>query len=327
MGIGLLCLGIAGAQDVTLQNGTRFGDNIQAHEGGMIQVDKTFYWVGTTYDAANVHTASFDLYESKDLGHWKSLGDVLTPESSPELKNSIWERPKILFNNTTKQYVMWFKLRKGPDAIAAVAEADAITGPYHFLHSEKPFGDRSGDPTLFLDDDGSAYFVSAYNTRGAAGEHHTMNIYKLTADYLNVDKSVPPVMITFSRHSEAPALFKRGDTYYLITSGTTGWAPNQQMYQVAKSVAGPWTDETSLGDSNCYNSQTTFVLPIHGTKATSYLWTGDQWDIPSRGKIDVANSTYRWLPLQFAADGTMQLINYKSITINVKKGIVRGNEK
>ena len=328
MSVGLLAFTMAtAAQDVTLQNGTRFSDDVQAHEGGMIQVGKTFYWVGTTFDADNAHTASFSLYESRDLGHWKALGDVLTPDASPELKNEVWERPKLLYNRTTHKFVMWFKLKKGPDALAAVAEADSVAGPYKFLHSEKPFGDRSGDPTLFIDDDGSAYFVSAYNTRGVAGEHHTMNIYRLTADYRNFDNSVPPVEIAFSQHSEAPALFKRGQTYYLIISGTTGWAPNQQQYMVAPSIRGPWTKEANLGDADCFHSQTTFVLPIYGTKETSYLWTGDQWNIPAKGSIDIRKSTYRWLPLQFAPDGSLKLVNFKSITVNVTTGTIRGNEQ
>lgn len=322
----LLCFGTCFAQSVTIQNGTRFDNDVQAHSGGILQVGKTFYWVGGIYDADNKWSAAFNLYSSTDLAHWKFLGAVLTPESSPELRNRIWERPHILHNETTGKFVMWFKLRKGPDSSAAVAVSDTITGPYRFVSSQKPFGDRSGDPTLFKDVDGRAYLISADNTRGQAGEHHTMNIYRLTPDYLDVDHSVAPTLITFSMHSEAPALFKRGKLYYLIVSGTTGWRPNQQKYMTAPAVQGPWGNETNLADADCYHSQTTAVIELHGDKETSYLWLGDQWALIGQHDSSGSESTYRWLPLEFAPDGSMKMNNYSSLTVNVQTGEIVGHK-
>lgn len=43
-------------------------------------------------------------------------------------------------------------------------------------------------------------------------------------------------------HNEAPAIFKKSDgTYWMITSGCTGWDPNEARMFSAPSIWGPWT--------------------------------------------------------------------------------------
>lgn len=98
-------------------------------------------------------------------------------------------------------------------------------------------------------------------------------------------------------YREAPALFKRDGVYVLITSGCSGWAPNQQRYATAITVAGPWSSLRDIGDATAYNSQTAYVLPVRGAAGTSYLCLGDRW-APHRGS-PVNDSGYVWLTLDF----------------------------
>lgn len=68
------------------------------------------------------------------------------------------------------------------------------------------------------DDDGKAYL--AY----ASEDNAVMHTSELTPDYLDVRPDYARVMVGMKR--EAPAVFKYGGTYFMLTSGCTGWDPN-----------------------------------------------------------------------------------------------------
>lgn len=118
-------------------------------------------------------------------------------------------------------------------------------------------------------------------------------------------------------------MFKRGDTYFLLTSGATGWNPNQAKYATAPSISGPWTGWTNVGDSTTFNSQPAFVLPIQGTSTTSYLYMGDRWAGAWGGPVN--DSRYVWLPITFPSPTSMSLTWYPSITIDTATGTITGN--
>lgn len=118
-------------------------------------------------------------------------------------------------------------------------------------------------------------------------------------------------------------MFKRGSTYFLLTSGATGWNPNQARYATASSISGPWTGWTDVGNSTTFNSQPTYVLPIQGASTTSYLYMGDRWAGAWGGPV--GDSQYVWLPISFPSATSMSLTWYPSITIDVAAGTVVGN--
>jgi hypothetical protein len=70
-------------------------------------------------------------------------------------------------------------------------------------------------------------------------------------------------------------------------------APCQAKYASATSMAGPWTALAELGDGTAFNSQPTFVVPVVGTKTTTYIYVGDRWEDPH-----LQASKYIWLPLK-----------------------------
>jgi len=74
------------------------------------------------------------------------------------------ERPKVIFNNSTKTYVMWMTIEnKSNDlGMAAVAVSDYPDGPFDFVGSFFPDGNRTRDQTVFQTADGSAYLVRTY---------------------------------------------------------------------------------------------------------------------------------------------------------------------
>jgi beta-xylosidase len=278
-------------------NGENFtdtnGNTINAHGGGFLKIGDYYYWIGENRKA----DVFVSCYRSKDLLNWEFRGDLLTRKSHPELDQANIERPKVIYNEKTKQFVMWMHYEYGRDysyARAAVAVSNNIEKPFSFQKSFRPFGNMSRDCTLFKDEDGTAYFFSS------ARENYDMIMYKLTDDYLDAKEQVTTLWP--GGHREAPALAKRGDYYYFITSGCTGWAPNQAKYAYAKSITGPWSELYDLGNSTTFNSQSTFILPIEGSKTTSYMYVGDRWD-----GNQYFNSSYIFLPLTFSSDTKLEL--------------------
>ncbi|MDQ0717134.1 hypothetical protein QFZ55_006586 [Streptomyces luteogriseus] len=313
--------GPAQAAPQKITNGTQFtdtaGNPVHAHGGGVLKVGSYYYWFGEHRNADNTFRY-VDAYRSTDLKNWEFRNHVLTEASDPELATANIERPKVMYNASTGKFVMWMHKENGTDyseARAAVAVSDTVDGNYTWKGSFRPLGQHmSRDITVFVDTDGAGYMISA------ARENYDLQIYRLTADYTGIASLVANPWP--GGHREAPALFKRGGVYFMLTSGATGWNPNQQQYATATSIAGPWTAMKNIGDSTAYGSQTAFVLPVQGTSGTSYLYLGDRWGNSFDGTVN--DSRYVWLPLTFSNSTTMSMAWSPEVTIDTAAGTVTG---
>ena len=304
------------AATFNIVNGIRFRDTNQtflhAHGGGMIKVGSYYYWFGENRDGTNFVSA----YRSTDLKNWTFRAHVLRHDSAPELASANIERPKILYNSATGTYVLWAHKENGVDyteARVAVATASNVEGPYTYLGSFRPLGFDSRDMNVF-NDNGTAYLISA--TRVNAD----LNIYRLTPDFLDVESLVRTLWP--GQYREAPALFKRGNVYFLVTSGATGWNPNQAKYATATSIAGTWSALQNFADSTTYDSQSTFVVPVQGSAGTGYLYMGDRW--AGAWSRPVNESKYVWLPLSFPSNTSLSMSWYASVNIDTATGSVTG---
>lgn len=305
--------GAAGSKK-PIQNGQKMYDTqsniINAHGGGFTKVGDYYYWIGE-----NRHNdVLVSCYRSKDLQSWEFRGDLLTRKSHPELANANIERPKVIYNEATKQFVMWMHYELRSDygyARAAVAVSSSIEQPFTYLRSFRPLDNMSRDCNLFLDDDGVAYFISS--TR----ENRDMNIYELTSSYLDIKQKVSTLWVDAQR--EAPALVKRGSYYFMVTSYCTGWEPNQGKYAFTSSLKGKWSSLKDVGSPTTFDTQPTFIIPIQGSKSTSYLYVGDRWD-----PTQYFESTYVFLPIKFENDTSLSINWNRTVSIDTKKGSVSG---
>ncbi|MFG2804831.1 RICIN domain-containing protein [Streptomyces massasporeus] len=317
----LATAGPAQAAPQKITNGIQFtdtsGNPVHAHGGGVLKVGTYYYWFGEHRNADNTFRY-VDAYRSSDLKNWEFRNHVLTEASDPELATANIERPKVMYNASTGKFVMWMHKENGTDyseARAAVAVSDTVDGTYTWKGSFRPLGQHmSRDITVFVDTDGAGYMISA------ARENYDLQIYRLTADYTGIASLVANPWP--GGHREAPALFKRGGVYFMLTSGATGWNPNQQQYATATSIAGPWSAMKNVGDSTAYGSQTAFVLPVQGTSGTSYLYLGDRWGNSFDGTVN--DSRYVWLPLTFSNATTMSMSWSPEVTIDTAAGTVTG---
>ncbi|WP_442815543.1 RICIN domain-containing protein [Streptomyces sp. NBC_01207] len=317
------------AAPITTEPGTQFpdtaGQGVQAHGGGVLKVDDYYYWFGEDRGDDNKFRY-VSAYRSKDLKNWEPRGHVLTQEADPEIRSAVIERPKVLYNEKTRQFVMWMHKEADDsyaEARAAVAVSSTIDGPYTWKGSFRP-KDASGaehmsrDITVYEDKAaGKAYMISSANYNA------DLHIYELTDDYTQVKGLVANPWP--GQHRESPALFKRGDVYFMLTSGTSYWDPNQQKYATATSLAGPWSPMKDVGSHNGHHSQTAFVLPVEGSDTTSFLYMGDRWAGVWSDPKHVNDSTYVWLPLAFPTATTMTLPWYPQVSIDTATGRISGS--
>ncbi|WP_183561486.1 glycoside hydrolase family 43 protein [Mucilaginibacter sp. SP1R1] len=279
------------------------GAGVLYHEGvyylfGEIKKGKTWLVPGQNWEDYRVPAGGVSCYSSTDLKHWKNRGvalKVVTNDTSSELDTGrVIERPKVIYNATTKKFVMWLHSDKNDYRASkgGVAVSDKPWGPYRYLGSVKPNGQMLRDMTLFKDDDGKAYLI--YSSE----ENSTMHVCLLSADYLKPTKTYSRILIKENR--ESPAIFKHNGKYFLVTSGCSGWSPNAADYAIADHIMGPWTQQGNpckgLNAGSTFSAQGAFILPVYG-KPGDFIFMGDIWN-----KTDLEKSAYLWLPIHVNGD-------------------------
>ncbi|WP_129311542.1 family 43 glycosylhydrolase [Streptomyces sp. L2] len=310
----------AAAAAGTFTNGTQFintaGDAVHGHGGSMIKVDGYYYWFGEN-TFPNGPFASVPIYRSSDLRTWEFRNSALVQSSAPELQRAGVYRPRVIYNASTHQYVLFVRKENYPSPMTenkvAVATSPTVDGTYTYRGSFRPMGYKSFDMTVFRDTDGRAYLISTTNGQ------KDQTIFRLAPDYLSVAARVTTL---HGVAREAQSVFKRNGVYFMVSSGTTGWNPNQQKYTTATSMAGPWSGQTNLGDSIGYGSQVTSIVPVQGSRTTSYLYMGDRWAQPWHGVHN--DSEYVWLPLRFPTNRSLWMPYHPRVFINTDTGVVSG---
>ncbi|KAK9828447.1 hypothetical protein WJX72_000040 [[Myrmecia] bisecta] len=302
----------AGAPQNLFQSGSVWrdtdGNQIQAHAGSVLLHEGVYYWYGENkdgptytgytlgYTTARVDVIGVSCYTSTDLIHWaytglalKYSGQAYDRDLAPTM---VLERPKVIYNDQTRMFVMWMHIDSADYELArvGVATSSSPTGPFVYQDSFRPHGQQSRDLTVFKDDDGAAYI--AYSSEDNA----VMHISQLTPDYTHVTPHYIRSMARLKR--EAPAMFKHDGLYYMLTSGCTGWEPNRAEVFYAthplgewRTVGSPCTGATELEVAHTYFSQANFVLPVAGQPG-HFIFMADAWD-----PDDLGSSRYVWLPM------------------------------
>ena len=127
------------------------GNAINAHAGGIIFHEGVYYWFGE-YAVLKTRPEGYPfqgvrVYTSTDLYNWKDRGMALPMSddpSSPIAHKSIVSRPKVIYNEAMKTFVMWFHHEKLDGlagyrtAASGVAVSDSPLGPYTYIGTKRP---------------------------------------------------------------------------------------------------------------------------------------------------------------------------------------------
>ena len=119
------------------------GRYINAHGGGILFYGGRYYWYGEHRPASGFTTqVGVTCYSSVNLHNWSYEGVALhvsEKEGDDIEEGCIMERPKVIYNEARKKFVMWFHLElkgKGYEAArAGMAVSDTPEGPYQFVRS------------------------------------------------------------------------------------------------------------------------------------------------------------------------------------------------
>jgi hypothetical protein len=271
------------------------GKPVSAHGANIIRDGGRYYMFGEyKTDSANIFTG-FSCYSSDNLSDWHFEGIAFSQQKDGRMgPNRVGERPKVLKCPKTGEYIMLMHTdnMQYKDPCTCYATSRTITGPYEFqgpiLYKGKPV--TKWDIGSFVDDDGHAYLLV----------HHGM-IYRLSEDFHSLDSCL---MSGVKGAGESPAMMKKDGIYYWMSSHTTSWERNDNMYWTATSLGGPWTyrGEFCPVGSLTWNSQCSFLLTLDGGR---WMYMGDRWSFPRQHQA----ATYVWLPVE-ANKGKLSIPEY-----------------
>jgi hypothetical protein len=296
---------------------------INAHSGGIVYDNGTYYWFGTHKNNVDENTGltsgGIHGYKSTNLINWDDVGIVMPMATDPASDISVGnrvERSKIVYNASTNKYIAYFTIFPRGTGLTigytGVATSNTITGPYiyqgRFLAASATAG--TGDFTFFKESNGDLYHVAVRKS------DRQLVVAKMTADYLRPEggdiagySNCSGVAIS----TEAPALLKKDGVYHLLGSGSTGWDPNPPRYYTATNLTGPWTTRSNplsgtnpinalAGSDKTYGGQSTWLIEIQGGAANRYIAMFDEW----RPRA-AATSGYIWLPFKVGSNGLISM--------------------
>lgn len=177
------------------------GNRIRAHSAGLMTLGKTTYWYGADgYNAGDGLNKIINVYSSTDLYNWKNHGPAFVMNCSeiPGAGDKCYaDRPKVLHDVTTNQFVMWMKSTPW----AAIATASSPIGPFTFHARWYPNGEHMGDPTAFHDPvSGRSFWI--YSLKPDQ-EKRVVRVSEMDNNLLNLSSIVSTIL----QPREAPQRF------------------------------------------------------------------------------------------------------------------------
>lgn len=247
---------VASAQEkkeFTLEGNPMFRDAFTADPAPLVVGDTLYVYVGhdEAVDGGDYYNITEWLcYSTKDMKTWVSHGSVLKPTDFKWAIGEAWasqvvEKDGKFYYYTTAQHGQY------NDKAIGVAVSDSPTGPFKdplgkalVVGPDTPGRGIDIDPTVWIDDDGTAWMYWGNGSCYYA---------KLKPNMIEIDGEIKQVQ-GLEGFIEGPWLHKRGDIYYLTYAGFKGGNENLR-YATADKIDGPWTNRGEL-TGNAKNSFT-----------------------------------------------------------------------
>ncbi|MDR0509475.1 MAG: glycoside hydrolase family 43 protein [Rikenellaceae bacterium] len=234
--------------------------------------DDTYYACGTSSDSG------FEVYYSSDLKYWKKHPAWLLHRDDSYADRWFWA-PEMYYNADKRMFYLYYSA----DEHICVATGASPLGPFKQQARQPMRGEKSIDPSLFIDDDGAPYLYFVRFTDGNA-----IWCARLEPDLTTIRESSLVQCVNVSqewekvqdRVTEGPTVIKRGGVYYMLYSANHYQSRSYGTgYATASSPLGPWTksdgnpilqnphpDLTGTGHGSCFmdrNGNMKYVFHAH----------------------------------------------------------------
>ncbi len=299
--ISLLCAFIAvsmSAQNPILPIGIYVAD-----PSAKVWNDGRLYIYGSR-DESTDYWCSFDHYvvSTDDMIHWKIDKDAFYSKGK---NDQVPYNDKVLYAPDCQyfdgKYYLYFS-QPDPKSPEGVAVSDRPEGPFENGVAIDLKGYNQIDPSVFVDDDGQAYYIWG---------QFTLKMAKLNPDHKTLDmKSVQDSVLTESEHffHEGSYLTKRNGIYYLVYADMSrAGMPTCIGYATSRSVYGPYKYGGVIIDNDHCDSG---VWNNHG----SIAGLNNQWYVfyhrSSHGSGKMRRSCVE--PIYFNDDGSIPEVQMTS---------------
>ncbi|MFD2720365.1 glycoside hydrolase family 43 protein [Hymenobacter monticola] len=217
-------------------------DVFTADPAPLVYKDRVYLYVG--HDEAKegqmFNMNDWRCYSSSDMKTWTAHGSIMNVRDFKWATKDAWASQVVARNG---KFYFYAAVQEGAPANAkaiGVAVSDSPTGPFvdargSALVSDKttpgPNGWDDIDPTVFVDDDGTAWL---------AWGNPNCYLAKLKPNMTELDGPVQRIEVP--NYTEGPWLHKRGNTYYLTYAAFAHQGMWEKLcYATAPRVTGPWT--------------------------------------------------------------------------------------
>ncbi|MGO9587395.1 MAG: family 43 glycosylhydrolase [Limisphaerales bacterium] len=295
------------------------GEIIDAHGGCLQFFSGRFYLYGTAFgtnESSLALNCPFRVYSSPDLAQWTFEGELLK-----ERPDGFYFRPYVVFNPNTRKYVLWYSWFPNPkewSGRAGAAISDTPVGPFAIVNSNVQLAcSNPGDGSLFVDDDGTGYYIYTAMDMG-----YTVRVERLMPDYLSSSGEISDVV---AMGVEAPLLFRRNNLYYTLVGELCADCPAgaEAHVGISTSPLGPFSltsninrrpesgpDMFTQATTNKFSrqakapvipAQETWVAKIPTPGGPAFIWMADLWGSARDGCI--GHDLQYWSPpLKFDPD-------------------------
>jgi len=238
--------------DVLFGQNPIFRDMFTADPAPMIYNDTLWVYCGhdEAFNGETFKMTGWLCYSTTDMKTWKSHGTVMRPEdfkwkaSDPNAVTEAWASQCVYRNG---KFYLYVTATYGGRNIG-VAVSNRPTGPFVDARGTALVTDamtNNGnawddiDPTILIDDDGTAYM---------AWGNPNCYLAKLKPNMIELDGAIQK--ITPPNYTEGPWLSKRNGMYYLTYAAfPVAGASEQICYATATTITGPWTYQGILTGS------------------------------------------------------------------------------
>ena len=249
----------------------------------IVRVEDDYYMINSSFQ----YFPAIPIHHSKDLVHWEMIGHVITENDYLDLSeisdsHGIWACD-ISYHDGEFYIFATFRLNNPPENNTGKLRQTL------FMKSKNPAGPYSKpvvldidsiDPSLFVDDDGSKYCISAPG----------ITITKLTDDCTAIaEPTVTAWPGTGTRCPEGPHILKKDGWYYaILAEGGTGFG-HQISVGRAKNIYGPY--ESSPINPALKQKDPNALLQRSGHGDLVQTQNGDWWVVYLCGRRNEGNYT------------------------------------